>query len=143
MVVIRISEATNHQLDWLVAKAQSAECGADSTGAITATLLSPNITFLGTLTTVATIKDKRVVIPGGSYSPSTRWEQGGPLMERMGIEPAKLIGRQVGCSAFMNNDVDAPENLVFMYGNTYLQASMRCYAANHFGVTAEIPDELI
>lgn len=128
MAFIRISEATNRQLDWLVAKAEGLDIF---------------------------IFEKRVVVGldcqdgEGSllydyeFQPTTNWAQGGPIMECKGIEPAKLIGRQVGCSAFMNNDIDAPEELVFMYGNTYLQASMRCVVVHSFGGTAEIPDELI
>lgn len=128
MAWVKISEATNRQLDWLVAEAE----GLD-----------------------VSVFEKRVVIgldcPDGEgsllydyeFQPTTNWSQGGTLMECKGIEPARLPGRQVGCSAFMNNDIDASEQPIFMYGKTYLQASMRCVAVNHFGETAEIPEELL
>lgn len=121
MTVIRISEATNRQLDWLVAKAEGHDVAVSKCGDVI-------------------IQRDNVV---DYFNPTVNWGWGGPIMERKGIEPAKLIGRQVGYTAFMNNDIDSPEQLVFMYGNTYLQASMRCIAVHHFGETAEIPEELI
>ena len=70
---------------------------------------------------------------GGDYSPSTKWEQGGPIIEREGIslrrEPAG------GWYAFKPFDhPDAADMFPFNHclawdagGDTALEAAMRCY----------------
>lgn len=71
------------------------------------------------------------------FSPSTNWEQGGPIIERDWIELLhdgntwQAIGRGFG--------EDAPEG----FGLTPLVAAMRCYVASKLGDEVEIPEEIL
>jgi hypothetical protein len=68
---------------------------------------------------------------GVSFSPSTDWKQGGPIIEREGI----AIGKSwEGWKAF--TETSGGE------GPTPLIAAMRCYVASKLGDDVEIPEEL-
>ena len=71
---------------------------------------------------------------------STDWAQGGPIIGREGIdliyernsdEEIVQIWAQIG-------DATPPE----YFGQTGLQAAMRCYVASKLGNKVEVPDEL-
>lgn len=68
-----------------------------------------------------------------SFSPSTKWAQAGPIVERERIE---LKPTYAGWAAFLGNKT-------FANGPTSLIAAMRCYVANKIGDEVEIPDELL
>ena len=74
-----------------------------------------------------------------TYSPSTNWEQGGPIIEREKIEP-RHVGNTFGWRAFLkfNNDP-----VICYSGPTFLVAAMRCYVASRLGDDVEIPAELV
>ena len=69
---------------------------------------------------------------GVSFSPSTDWKQGGPLIEREGIT---LTHQAFDWSAQTDDDL-------FAYGPTPLIAAMRCYVASKLGDDVEIPEDL-
>lgn len=62
--------------------------------------------------------------------PSTDWAQGGPIIDREGIE-FRASGTQASI-------VDGRT----YYGPTHLIAAMRCYVASKLGEEVEVPDEL-
>lgn len=137
MKKIKIACATVAQLNWLVAKALGAEFGKDASGAIAATLAKP-ITFLGTLTTVVKIEGVLTVIPGGTFSPTTRPEQGSPIIERLGISTRHLIGWK-GWGKWEAKD---SRERFQVFGETLLMAAMRLQVVSALGHEAEVPEEL-
>lgn len=65
------------------------------------------------------------------FSPSTRWDQGGPLVESEGIDLVKMHGQ--GWHAELKRVAHGPTPLI---------AAMRCYVASKLGEEVEIPKEL-
>lgn len=137
MPKIKTSELTDAALDWAVAKCEGA--------------LHP----LG-----------NVVIEGGSlwlaidgeahtymeedvrYEPSFDWSQGGPIIEREGIDlycnvPASIAERNNGwLSSWRAKYHRCGVGSEIFYGPTPLIAAMRCYVASKLGDEVEIPEEL-
>lgn len=69
----------------------------------------------------------------GKYSPSTDWSQGGPIIQREGIELRKDL-RHINIARIGGFEPD-----LNMPGDTPLIAAMRCFVASKFG--EEVPDE--
>ena len=105
------NELTGAALDWAVAKCE----GKDNDCEIHA----GNVLY------------GRVTSGFIQYSPSTNWAQGGPIIEREGIEfrasgtQASIVGGRT------------------YYGPTHLIAAMRCYVASKLGDDVEVPVELL
>ena len=112
---IKVSEATELQLDWLVAKCEGVLVQCDSKEG----LIINNI--IGWI----------------PYRPSVAWLQGGPLIEREEIGFAKY-GPNGSWKAVIG---ETPRGSPF-YGPTPLIAAMRCYVASKLGDEVEIPEEL-
>lgn len=83
---------------------------------------------------------------------STRWSQGGPLIEREGIQ--LVVNRNVGTTesgvefderdgwkAYRTGRYWQPKPTYF--GPTPLIAAMRCFVASKLGDEVEVPDELL
>jgi len=70
------------------------------------------------------------------YEPSANWEQGGPIIEREGIN---II--QSG-SWLAEMDADRSGGVISAEGETPLIAAMRCFVEFKLGDEVEIPDEL-
>ena len=70
---------------------------------------------------------------GRSYTPSTDWAQGGPIIEREGVQLARV-------GDVWEAWVDADG--VFCQGPTPLTAAMRCFVSSRLGDEVEIPEEL-
>jgi len=66
-----------------------------------------------------------------TYTPSTDWSQGGPIIEREGI-------------SITYDDVWTAEDVYgrAQWGDTPLIAAMRCFVASKLGDTVNIPEEL-
>lgn len=75
--------------------------------------------------------------PLHSYTPSTDWGQGGPIIEREGITVAP-DDVEPWC-AFI--DRGTAEDVIYG-GTTPLIAAMRCYVASKLGDEVELPEEL-
>lgn len=77
------------------------------------------------------------------YSPSTDWAQGGPVIEREGIDVvnAKNIGYNEAWMACAPKRFGSRGD--YSYGPTPLIAAMRCYVAAKLGDEVEVPDELV
>ncbi len=71
----------------------------------------------------------------GSYTPSTDWAQGGPIIEREKL--AICIGWKQWL-AFSDDTENAG-----VQGPTPLIAAMRCYVASKLGDDINIPEELL
>lgn len=77
----------------------------------------------------------------GEYKPmsvprySTDWAQGGPIIEREGIDLEHYTLPEHGWMAGIINKAQE-------HGTTPLIAAMRCYVASKLGDEVEIPEEL-
>lgn len=123
MVKIKTAEATSPALDWLVATIEGREVW----------VCLPN--------------DSQHVVRVGSisnsYSPSTDWAQGGPIIER----------EHIGVSYYTEADdwevpnwgawrTDIDDRQVLM-GETALIAAMRAFVVSKMGNGVEVPEELL
>jgi hypothetical protein len=86
----------------------------------------------------------RVLLEPGGYSPSTKWSQGGPIIEREKID---LIyygdgGHERGGEWVGAHETEDMED-VEQFGPTPLIAAMRVYVAFKLGDEVEIPEELV
>lgn len=115
MATRKVSELQGAALDWAVAKQQH------SNGEIS--LSSNGYVIVG--------YDRR-----GTFTPSTNWAQGGPIIEREGIT-------WDGQAATLCRHVAGRYPKWTEYGPTPLIAAMRCYVASKLGDEVEIPDELL
>ena len=68
------------------------------------------------------------------YSPSQKWEQGGPIIERNLITIFRRDDEWYAYSS-LSSTMD-------FHGATPLIAAMRCYVASKLGDEVEVPDEL-
>ena len=114
-MLVTVSELTGIALDWAVAKCEGQA------------LLDPNNNEWEYCWNL--LGDNS----GDYYSPSTNWEQGGPLIDSAGI--AVSFGPQ--WTAVHNRRLGH-----CYYGPTPLIAICRCYVASKLGDTVDIPDEL-
>lgn len=120
MKTIKVSEATNTQLDWLVARCEGLE------------------PFLNTP------HDGNAYTHGGRkflQRYSALWGQGGPIIERIKGFTCKqwLEANAAGKYQFQINNYDGDW---VAFGPTLLIAGLRCYVASRLGDTVEIPEEL-
>jgi hypothetical protein len=112
---IKVSEATENQIDWMVATClgQATEWEADRKN-------------------------------GYVNSPTTDWSQGGPIIEREKIS-TKYQHSMVYEDKhrwFATNDTDITDPITGEYGPTPLIAAMRCHVAAYLGDEVTIPEEL-
>jgi hypothetical protein len=110
------------------------------------------------------------LVPEGSYTPSTDWSQGGPIIEREGISVIQLESESIpDARGFWQGKYQAQWGAVIgdrhsleenhgsqgdYWGRSYhvdreaaigptpLIAAMRCYVASKLGDEIEIPKEL-
>ena len=69
------------------------------------------------------------------YTPSTDWGQGGPIVEREGIELFRNNEKNYWFTSRARNQIGT--------GPTPLVAAMRCYVASRLGDEVEVPEELL
>lgn len=74
---------------------------------------------------------------GMPFEPSCVWAQGGPIIEREGINLVRLE------SARWEAWPDVGMNDQYCQGPTPLVAAMRCYVGSRLGNEVEIPEELL
>ena len=115
---MKTAELTGAALDWAVAKAWQ---HVYSDGAITTAVRS-------------------------GFHPSTDWAQGGPIIEREGIE-LLCNTSALQAAAYKNANPDWFACLKFKradhwHGPTPLIAAMRCYVASKLGDEVDVPNEL-
>jgi len=122
---IKIGEANNLMLDYLVAKIDGI--------ALSQAKFSFQIKTHGHL----------MAQPGFVYSPTSNWAQGGPIIERERIELNR--GNDLYFpSGNENGDYYEPLWIAGkLHGQTPLIAAMRCYVASKLGDEVDVPDELL
>jgi hypothetical protein len=115
---MRTSELTGAALDWAVTKAEGIE-----------------VEYIDD-----SIKQCLLMKPSGSgiFAPSTNWAQGGPIIEREGIQ----IQRHTSAWIALPPDTEFSEE-AYQEGDTPLVAAMRCYVASQLGDEIDIPEELL
>ena len=116
-MLIKVSEATPRQLDWMVAKCE---------GATDEWHTDKPFFWDG----VPCVREAGHDV---EYTPSTDWSQGGPIIEREKIDILHEHDMRW---------VAVPQKGVERYGPTPLIAAMRCYVASKMGDEVEIPEEL-
>ena len=124
-MLVKVSEASDHTLDWMVAKAEG---------------------YRAYIFTERDMGQRRPfarwcgisVGPSGHavFNPSTNWNHGGPIIDREKIV-VDLSPDGRCCMMFEDENQIAEE-----YGPTTLIAAMRCYVASKLGDEVEVPDEL-
>lgn len=114
MALIKISEATRLQLNWMVAKCEGEPFYYN--------------------------EFDRSVYQANEYlfEPSTDWAQGGPIIERERID----LMWQMGGRPYWLAETQPDHNDQSEEGSTPLIAAMRCYVASKLGDEVEIPEEL-
>lgn len=133
MIPVRVARAEGPALDWMVAVALKEPIKFDPMG-------------FGTESGGHWVWDDhgcgnpktRFQRIGFSYSPSTKWEQGGPIIERAGIELKRgaVMPFVWAAFAFMNPRAHSA-------GPSPLVAAMRCFVISKLGDEIEVPDELL
>ncbi len=115
---IKTSELTGAALDWAVAKCEGRGIEFDDPR-------DPWLTCDG-------IADQ----PLHSYTPSTDWAQGGPIIEREWVD--------LHCvnDSLWEAECPAVGGLAMQNGPTPLIAAMRCYVASKLGDEVDVPEEL-
>jgi hypothetical protein len=135
---MKTSELTGAALDWAVAKCDGRDIEFDD----------PHDPWL--------TRDGIADQPLHSYTPSTDWAQGGPILGREGIEVRKgnplyfPKGNEKGdyyedLWVARKTQEHLPPGMRGVYekwGTTPLIAAMRCYVTSKLGDEVEIPEEL-
>ena len=131
---IKTSEATNIQLNWMVAKAQGAT----------------NFSYDTVATYWITLHGEDRALSEGwaqSFCPSTDWAQGGPIIERGKLTVAprdqkSYVGQEAWTAYRIETLFTDQGDREYQTGSTPLIAAMRCYVASKMGDEVEIPEEL-
>lgn len=132
---MKTTELSGAALDWAVAKCEGADVG----------IISPRWVVKASYSVFNT---RRLLCPleegGEFYSPSTIWEQGGPIIE------SEEIGIRVNRPCSAGREWEASPSITakgaggrWGYGSSPLIAAMRAYVASKLGDEIEIPDELL
>jgi hypothetical protein len=123
---MKTSELTGAQLDYAVARCENRTIMHDPMGFRKDAPESPQA-------------GKSIyMLIGGDYSPSTKWAQGGPIIER-----EKITLDVHNQEAWLAEVWDGNGNeRAFRRGSTALEAAMRCRVSSKFGNEVEIPEEL-
>ena len=133
----KTSELSDHALDWTVAKCEGVEGNLNFWGRVEYT---PKGSLLG-------IIHKNPV----ELRYSTDWSQGGPIIEREGIELGVLADAvavelhptfKPGDRWEANIWPDS-QDPIYYCGLTPLIAAMRCYVASKLGGEVDVPEELL
>ena len=96
-----------------------------------------------------TVEIFKAIRAGGGYWYSTNWAQGGPIIEREGVEiNVRNWSASPGCR--LPGKYEWSARLCFVrqteckhFGPTPLIAAMRCVVASRLGYEVDVPDELV
>ena len=140
MKTINISEATGPALDWLVAKAK----GIPLEELYVSGRKPYQSLFRRTRDEDGNLDGKYMTGPDLLFS--SKWEAGGPIIEREFITVGPYHGNDGALTgvfqAYIGWDSEALDPLFQCDGPTPLIAAMRCYVASKLGDTAEVPNEV-
>ncbi len=145
---IKTSELTGAALDWAVGKAEGRTLQRNPMGPMGGHgwwIWEETPSGQGGI-----ILSKSVYLSiGKQWSPSTNWAQGGPIIEREGIELLCNVTAEEAKKFIEGSHADwraakRPINRnARSFGPTPLVAAMRCYVASELGDEVEVPDELL
>lgn len=116
---IKVAEATNTQLDWLVAKCEGYDVGFDA---------------YGVMISRHQVTDR--------FEPSTNAGWMWPIIDRERIATTPFtvsVGPDAGTKEWFAN---TERNSCYSDGSTSLIAAARCYVVSKLGETVEVPEEL-
>jgi hypothetical protein len=132
---IKTSELEGNALNWAVAKAQGYRWGQyeDKEESICVQLLTGAIKFIKGGTAMDWISH-------GVWSPSTDWNQGGPILDKMIDDGFTLVKADFGMGLKMIKVAD--DVVTVSYGETALLATMRCFVLSNLGQEIDVPSEL-
>jgi hypothetical protein len=115
---VPVSEASPRQLDWIVAKSQGVE---------------------------PVIYGGQIFVNGDfhedSYSPTSVWDHGGPLIEAKLLSPSPLTDSNCALIEWVCTNWHGEGEAY--YGITFLLAGIRCYVASVYGRMIEVPRDLL
>ena len=150
---IKVCEATPLQLDWLVAKCEGlAPRFFTEKGANMAHVVHQNLKYGDYVVVLRPNKILTLVAKydgyndwvcwKDTYTPSTDWSQGGPIIEREGIniDCLRCDGNVV---SWIATKPMIEKEFYEWLGSSLLITAMRCYVASKLGDEVEVPDELI
>lgn len=123
MVKLKVSEATNTQLDWLVAKCEGKN----------GVLHDDGITRCIVIAAASGVYK-------GTWRPTVNWSQMGPIIEREKIATHWRITDAEGGGYWQAENLFTDTYGVI--GTTQLIATARCYVMSKLGQEVEIPEEL-
>jgi hypothetical protein len=123
----KVSEATGHVLDWMVAKADNREVLSTICQKIYVADRSDGLSWL--------------------YGPSKWWAEGGPIIEQHQL----CVGYRYQCDPDYCPINEAATSCwarttsggYLKYGPTPLVAAMRCFVASRLGDEVDVPEELL
>lgn len=132
MIEVKTSELVGPALDWAVAKAEGFETQLDMDGYYD--------TRLGREVTTALYLGSANV-----WEPSANWSQGGPLIEREGLDLRKRVTDVTRPNPRLawKAEYVATNPYRCAEGPTPLIAAMRCLVEAKLGDTAQVPAELL
>ena len=114
----KILELSGTALDWAVAKAQRIDC----------------INFQQFFVTLDPIVKLADWDDAAEYSPSTKWAQGGPIVQDNAISVEFTEDEEAeGWLTYIDNEGE------LFPGRTALEAVMRCFVGSKFGSSVNIP----
>jgi hypothetical protein len=134
---VKVSEATGHVLDWMVAKADNRE-------------------VLSTICQKVYVADRSDGL-SWLYGPSKWWAEGGPIIEREGIGVYRECLREypdyrpvpgatweaiAGLYLVGDHEAQGAHGSAAEQGPTPLIAAMRCFVASRLGDEVDVPEEL-
>ena len=130
---VKVSEATGAALDWMVNEAQGYNT-------------PPLIVYDGCERGDRNRPRKYLATEGGFTIDYSNWAQGGPIIEREGIEFTKaerFETRKLWLASMDQKGLQkGMKGRYQMLGQTPLIAAMRCYVASKLGDEVEVPEEL-
>jgi hypothetical protein len=125
---MKTSELTGAALDWAVAKCESLDCYIEDG--------------------VVHLKGQPFDTDWRYWLPSTDWAQGGPIIEREGIDVHRVNAEMWSAKLWANNSGMAKnpaqwfKHNIQTDGPTPLIAAMRCYVAFILEDEVDVPEEL-
>lgn len=134
------SELTGAALDWAVAKCEERTIKLDPMGFKKDYPTSSQAGYW--IWEDDKVANKKTIyqLIGGAYSPSTNWLQGGPIIEREKMNVLHWTGLRRWAA---KPDKEKPaKNVPNFFGDTLLEAAMRCYVASKLGNELEVPESL-
>jgi hypothetical protein len=124
---LKTNELTGAALDWAVAKCVGMRV-----------YVGHNHTMTGPEISDAELVDMDV--DGNTrYAPSTDWAQGGPIIEREGIDLYHQRQSDLSVAWVATGDSGESEHIA----PTPLIATMRCFVASKLGDEVDVPEELL